>query len=237
MDRDTSVVAVANCRWTDGCLVDLSRVGLNARRHGAALVVDASQSVGAYPLDVRECRPDFLVSVGYKWLLGPYGLGYLYVAEKWHDNGEPLEESWLHRAGSNNFAGLVDYTTLYNPGADRFGQGESAQFYLLPMAIAALSQIAAWTPEHINQQLQAWTDALVTRAEQFGLTAAPRPQRSGHMVGLSSTRALRPDLVSAFAERGVYVGVRGNSIRVAPHLHATAEAMDRFIGALEEINK
>jgi selenocysteine lyase/cysteine desulfurase len=235
IDRHTAVVAVAQCHWTTGRLIDLTRIGEAARRHRAAFVVDASQSLGAYPLDVRECRPDFLVSVGYKWLLGPYGLGYLYVAERWHANGEPLEESWLHRAGSDNFATLVDYTPEYKPGAQRFGQGESAQFYLLPMAIAALSQIAEWTPQRINRQLRAWTDDLVARAEGCGFSAPPRLQRAGHMVGLSSARGLPAGLSSAFAQRGVYVGLRGNSVRVAPHLHATAADMDQFIAALEEL--
>jgi selenocysteine lyase/cysteine desulfurase len=171
-----------------------------------------------------------------KWLLGPYGLGYLYVAERWHAQGEPLEESWLHRAGSDNFASLVDYTPDYQPGAARFAQGESAQFYLVPMALEALSQIAEWTPEHIHRQLRAWTDELVARAEPWGFTAPASSQRAGHMVGLSSARGLRPDLARAFAERGVYVGIRGSCIRVAPHLHIPLDAMDRFIEALQTID-
>jgi 4-aminobutyrate aminotransferase-like enzyme len=55
------------------------------------------------------------------------------------------------------------------------------------------------------------------------------------MVGLSSQRGLRPDLAQAFAERGVYVGIRGSCIRVAPHLHLTADALDRFIEALQAV--
>ena len=58
------------------------------------------------PLDVRAPRPDFVITVGYKWLLGPFGLGYLYVAE---EHRQPLEENWIWRAGSEDFARLVDY--------------------------------------------------------------------------------------------------------------------------------
>src|SRR5690606_39367584 len=64
----------------DALPIYLRQVGAAARAHDAALVVDASQSLGAYPFDVAEIQPDFLVTVGYKWLLGPYALGYLYVA-------------------------------------------------------------------------------------------------------------------------------------------------------------
>jgi selenocysteine lyase/cysteine desulfurase len=235
IDRRTAVVAVANCHWTNGAMVDLVRVGAAARRHDAALVVDASQSLGVYPLDVAEVRPDFLVTVGYKWLLGPYGLGYLYVADRWHAQGEPLEESWLNRAGGDNFAALVDYTDAYQPGAQRFNQGESAQFYLLPMALAALTQIAQWTPARIQQQLSEWTGELSLRAASIGLESLSREQRVGHMIGLTARGSLPPGVVDGLAARHVYVGARGNNIRVAPHLHSTAADLERLVGALQEL--
>ncbi len=94
MDERTALVAVPHCHWTDGSLVDLVRVGERARELGAALAVDATQSLGALPLDVAEVRPDFLVAAGYKWLMGPYSLGYLYVAPRWR-TGRPLEHNWL----------------------------------------------------------------------------------------------------------------------------------------------
>ena len=235
IDGHTAVVAVANCHWTNGAWVDLARVGAAARRHDAALVVDASQSLGACPFDVAEVRPDFLVTVGYKWLLGPYGLGYLYVADRWHANGEPLEESWLNRAGGENFAGLVDYTDAYQPGAHRFNQGESAQFYLLPMALAALTQIAQWTPARIQQELGEWTSELSARAAALGLDSMKRGQRLGHMVGLTARGALPAGLIDALAARHVYVGARGNNIRVSPHLHSTAADLERLVAALQEL--
>ena len=77
----TAVVAAPNCHWTDGSLVDLARVGEKAREAGAALVVDGIQSLGARPFDVSEVRPDFLVAASYKWLLGPYGIGFMYVTK------------------------------------------------------------------------------------------------------------------------------------------------------------
>jgi selenocysteine lyase/cysteine desulfurase len=236
IDRRTAVVAVANCRWTNGQLIDLPRVGAAARRHDAALVVDASQSLGAYPLDVGEVRPDFLVTVGYKWLLGPYGLGYLYVADRWHAGGEPLEESWLHRQGADNFASLVDYTDEYEPGAQRFNQGGSAQFYLLRMALAALTQIAQWTPARVQQQLREWTRELSSRAAALGFDSVEPAQRAGHMIGLTARGALPAGFVDALAARDVYVGIRGNNIRVSPHLHSTAADLERLVAVLQEFS-
>ena len=102
----TRVVAVPNVHWTDGSLVDLDAVIPAARRVGAAVVIDASQSLGALPLEVARLRPDFVVSVGYKWLLGPLGVGCLYVNER-HRDGEPIEENWINREGAEDFSALV----------------------------------------------------------------------------------------------------------------------------------
>ncbi len=235
MDRRTAVVSVPQCRWTDGAFVDVVRIGEAARKHGAALVIDASQSLGAYPLDVAECRPDFLVSVGYKWLLGPYGLSYLYVDERWHAEGVPLEESWLHRAGSENFAALADYTDAYQPGAARFNQGESPQFYLQPMAIAALSQVSQWRPARIQQRLREWTDALCERAGSIGLAFPAADQRIGHMVGLrAGARPLPADLLEKLRSDGIHAAVRGESIRVSPHLHNGEADLQRLTDSLRK---
>ena len=105
LDERVAVVAVLATHWTDGGSVDLAAVGARARDAGAALVVDASQALGAVPLDWRRVQPDYLVTVGYKWLLGPFALGYLYVAEP-HRDGVPLEENWISRLGSDDFAAL-----------------------------------------------------------------------------------------------------------------------------------
>jgi selenocysteine lyase/cysteine desulfurase len=71
IDRSTGIVAVPHCHWTDGGLIDLEAIGAACRRVGAVLCVDATQSVGALPLDVKRVDPDFLAVASYKWLLGP----------------------------------------------------------------------------------------------------------------------------------------------------------------------
>jgi selenocysteine lyase/cysteine desulfurase len=119
IDSGTAVVAVPNCHWTDGSLVDLARVGERVREAGAALVVDAIQSLGAHPFDVSEVRPDFLVAASYKWLLGPYGVGFMYVGEEYRE-GKPIEHNWINRRGSQDFSGLVAYQDAFQPGARRY---------------------------------------------------------------------------------------------------------------------
>jgi selenocysteine lyase/cysteine desulfurase len=237
IDASTAVVAVPNCHWTDGTLVDLVRVSARARSVGAALVVDASQSLGACPIDVAAIQPDFLVSVGYKWLLGPFGLGYLYVAERWRSAGVPLEQSWLTRAGSEDFSRLVDYTEDYRAGARRFDMGEFPQFILLPMACAALEQILRWGVDRIQRSLAALTGPLVDRARALGYVVVDKPGRMGHLVGLRRPTGIPGTLAARLAQARVYVSIRGDAIRVAPHLHNDAADIDRLLELLSAASR
>jgi selenocysteine lyase/cysteine desulfurase len=234
IDRNTAVVAVPNCHWTDGSIVDLRRVGAKARAVGASFVIDASQSMGAMPLDVQELQPDFLACVGYKWMLGPYGLGYLYASPRWQEHGLPLEHSWITRARSENFAGLVDYTDELQPGARRFDMGEFAQFTMVPMASAALTQILAWGVDRIQATLSELTRQIEEGVASFGGSAAPAEHRGGHMIGIRLRGGLPEGLGDRLSEAQVFVSRRGDSIRVAPHLHNTAADVDRLLTVLRE---
>ena len=142
-DASTAIIAVPNCHWTDGGLVDLAAVGHRCRELGAALVVDGTQSVGAMPLDLGAARPDFLVCSAYKWLMCPYGLGFLYAAPH-RQAGRPIEEHGWNRAGFDRHEGKTDYLTEFAAGARRYDMGERSNFITLPMAILALERLLAW---------------------------------------------------------------------------------------------
>ena len=221
-DENTAVVAIPNCHWTDGSLVDLEAVGEKCRAVVAALVVDGTQSLGAMPLDVKKVQPDILVTTAHKWLLGPYSFGFCYVAPHRQD-GEPLEENWFNREGAQDFSRLVDYRDQYQPGARRFDVGEASNFILASIAIAAMEQIMAWGVENISAALGEKTVLIAQSAQQLGLTSPPKEQRAAHMLGLSRPGGLPADLLPRLARRNIYVSARGEAIRVSPHLYNTDE--------------
>ncbi len=179
----TAIVALPHCHWTNGSMIDLVAVSEAARRAGAALVLDVAQSLGALPIDVKAIQPDYLVSVTYKWLMGPYSLGFLYIAPHRRD-GRPIEHSWAGRKGADNFARLVDYQDEWAPGVQRMDMGEKSQFHLMPMAIAAMEQILKWGIDNIALTLAAKTRDIADRAATLGLTSVPAEQRAGHFLGL-----------------------------------------------------
>jgi selenocysteine lyase/cysteine desulfurase len=183
------------------------------------------------PLDVTEIRPDFIATVGYKWQLGFYGLGYLWVAEK-HRFGTPLEEGWAVRKDADNFAGLVDYTDDYEPGARRFDVGERSNFIGVAMANAAVDQIARWGVDSVAEALASVTGRIADGVRELGWHTAPDPQRSPHLIGIRHPDGLPTGLPEALAAGDVSVSVRGDSIRIAPHLHTTEADIDRLISVL-----
>jgi selenocysteine lyase/cysteine desulfurase len=232
IDARTAVVCIPRCHWADGTIIDLVRVGERARQVGAALVIDASQSFGVVPLDIDRIQPDFLVSVGYKWQLGPYGLGYLYASPKWQQVGVPIEQSWLQRQGSDDFTRVADYSDEFQPGARRFDMGEFTQFILAPMAAAALQQILDWGIASIEQSISHLTEEIAQRAVAAGYVIAPAEQRSKHMLGIRFRSGLPAKLATALAGAKVYVSIRGDSVRVSPHLYNTSADIDRLFAAI-----
>lgn len=231
MDHKTAIVALPHCHWTDGSLIDLEVIGEKARELGAALVLDITQSGGAMPINIAKVDPDFLVCATYKWLLGPYASGFLYVAPR-HQTGQPIEHNWLNRKSSEDFAGLVNYQDQYQPGARRFDMGERAGFQTMPMNIAALEQCLEWGVENIAETLAATTADIAARAAELGYTSVPAEFRAGHFLGLDMTGGDPDAVLTACKAKEVYVSVRGTSVRVTPHLYNTEEDVDRFMQVL-----
>ena len=231
LDERVSIVSVPHVHWTDGSLIDLAAVSARAQDVGARLVIDGSQSIGAMPLDVAALRPDFVVTVGYKWLLGPFGLSYLYVAEE-HRNGEPIEHNWIVRGGSEDFTRLIDYRDTYQPGARRFDVGERTNFELIPMAIAALEQLHAWQIPRVAAELATLTARIAEKAEQLGLVPLFEDHRGPHMLGIQLPEPGRSAILSAMAAVNCFAAVRGESLRIAPHLHVNDDDLDRLSTAL-----
>jgi selenocysteine lyase/cysteine desulfurase len=231
LNEDTAVVAVPNCHWTDGSLLDLRRIGGRAREVGAALVVDGIQSLGAHPFDVAEVGPDFLIASAYKWLLGPYGVGFLYVGESYRA-GTPIEHNWINRRGSADFSRLVSYQDAFQPGARRYDVGERSNFVLLPMANEALRQILDWGVENVSKTIGELTALIEEEAKKRGIEAIPAKRRARHMVGLKLGSAVPEDLATRLAGEDIFVSLRGENVRLSPHLYNTAEDVDRLFAAL-----
>lgn len=234
IDPKTAIATLPHCLWTDGGLLDLEKIGEALRSVGARLVLDVTQSLGAMPLDINRVKPDFLIAAAYKWLLGPYSVGFLYVAPE-HQEGVPLEHNWLNRKGSEDFSRLVDYQDDFQPGAIRFDMGQRANFALMPMAVEALRQILQWGVQNIYDTLTHKTTAIAEQGLQMGLNSVPLEYRAGHFLGLQFDQGVPDTLLADLAKDRIYVSARGNSLRVTPHLYNTEEDADKLIYSLKKV--
>jgi len=233
IDDATGMVAMGPVHWTDGTPFDLERIGARARQVGAALVIDGTQSVGAAPFDVARIRPDALVCGGYKWLMGPYALGVAYFGER-YDAGRPLEETWMSREGSEDFASLVRQGSAYRPGAARYDVGESANFVLVPMLISALEQVLEWSVPGISAYVQRLRDELFASPRLVALGIDAGEVGSAHLFGLRLPPDRDPELVRrGLAASGVHVSVRGPVVRVSPHVYNDPEDLEALLRGLE----
>ena len=187
------------------------------------------------PFDIARIRPDFVTTVGYKWLLGPLGVSYLYVAEQ-HRQGAPIEQNWIARAGSEDFARLVEYRDDYQPGARRFDVGQRSQFELVPMAIAALEQLGEWGVDRVADRLAEVTASLTATTNALGLHPLPTDQRGPHLLGVRLPDAVRARVVPGLAAANCYAAVRGEMLRLAPHVHVDDTDLARLADALASVH-
>lgn len=229
---DTGLVTLPNGHWTDGSILDLEAISKKVKAVNAYLVIDGSQSVGAYPIDVEKIKPDFLATVGYKWLLGPYGLAYLYADDKYCQTGKPLEYSWMVKKGAEDFTALVKYQDEYKPGARRFDAGEFSGFINIPIAREGLKQLLTWGVENIQETLSVITGAIEERARTAGLKAPGRNTRVGHIIGIDFAGSDIKALGKKLNDHNIHISFRGTKMRIAPHLYNDLEDVNRLFESL-----
>lgn len=228
LTAEVAIAALPPSHWTDGGALDLVALGAACRQVGAALVVDATQAIGAQPFDVAKVQPDFLVCSGYKWLLCPYTLAFLYVAPR-HQAGRPLEE----HAGAR--AGWEGYHEAYLPGARRFDMGERLSHVNIPMAAASLRLVSGIGPAAVSAGLKPLTDRVAALAAERGWQTPPAAHRVQHYIGLRRAGGFLPASEAALIARDLHVSLRGGGLRVAPWLFGTLDEIDRLFRALDEV--
>lgn len=235
IDESTGIVTLPHVHWTDGTLFDLEAIASRAREVGAAVVVDATQSVGALPFDVQAVQPDVLVVATYKWLLGPYSCGLAYYSERF-DDGVPLEETWIGRKGSQDFQHLVDYQDEYELGAIRYDVGERSNFALIPVVAASLKLLLGWGVPAIQEYARTLTSGLVLHAAERGFHAEEEAFSAGHIVGLRMPEGLDLTVLQQeLADRQIYISLRGSALRVSVNVYNDEADMQALSEVLDAV--
>ena len=231
IDSDTAAVNLSAVHWTDGLCFDLAAIGARAREVGALFIVDGSQAIGAAPFDFQSVRADLVVCVGYKWLMGPYQLGFAAVGERLL-GAQPFEQHWGNRVGSQA-VGSAGYSSKYRPGARRFDVGEHANPITMPMLSEGVRQVLEWGVESIQAYCAELARRLLPLTAEGRVRALAPGERVEHILGLRlpEPEAL-PRIMEALRRRNIHASQRGTSLRVSPHVYNTPDDMDAFCEAL-----
>jgi selenocysteine lyase/cysteine desulfurase len=226
-----SLASISSVHWSDGGLIDVDKVAAALRQRGAAFLIDATQAVGVLAMDVMRLDPDFVLFPTYKWVLGPYGRAFLYVAKR-HQGGIPLEQI---SAGRRNVRAenAVYFTDLnYVGGARRFDMGERDYFISMEMASIGMEMLAEWGASAVAQRLAMLTERIAEGVRGIGI-GVPKPHlRAPHILSLAFKDGIPVGLIEGLASEGVYVALRLGRMRISPHVYNDEADADRFVEML-----
>ncbi len=226
-----AIATLEGHHWASAEAVDLGVVMPALRNVGAKTVLDLTQTIGACSVDIRHLKPDFMVAAAYKWQFCPYGVSFLYVDEQ-HFDGVPVEEAWMSRDGAEDFSRLAEFTDRYQPGARRFDMGEKCSFSNISGAVAALQLLDSWGIETIAETLNATNERIAEILEAHGFETMAIEDRGPHFQSARLPDTDPRELATRLIEHHVYASVRGDHLRVAPHLYTDEEDLERFGAAL-----
>ena len=226
-----SLASISSVHWSDGGLIDVDKVGAALRRRGGAFLVDATHSTGVLTTDVKRLDPDFVIFPTYKWLLGPYGRAFLYVAKR-HQGGIPLEQTASGRRNVRAENAVYFTDVSYVPDARRFDMGERDHFISMEMASIGMEMMADWGAAAIVQRLAMLTERIATGVRGIGVRVPEPHLRAPHILSLAFKGGMPAGLVEGLASEGVYVAPRLGRMRISPHVYNDEADADRFVEAL-----
>jgi selenocysteine lyase/cysteine desulfurase len=228
-----ALASISSVHWSDGGLIDVEKVGAALRRQGALFLIDATHGAGVLAMDVKSLDPDFVIFPTYKWLLGPYGRAFLYVAKR-HQDGVPLEQTSFGRRGVRSDAEVYFADTGYVASARRFDMGERDHFISMEMASIGMEMMAEWGAQAVKER-----SAMLTGRIAEGVKGLPGVQmtearfRAPHILSLGFAGGLPAGSVEGLAGEGIHVAARLSRMRISPHVFNDEEDADRFVEALK----
>lgn len=228
VDQNTRLVAVSSIQYASGLRLNLEKLGKACRQQGILFMVDAIQSLGAFPMDVRAIQADFVMADGHKWLLAPEGLGIFYIAEQVLDRIKPTQYGWhmVEHAG--------DYDTkAWSPAlsARKFECGSPNMLGIHGLS-ASLSVLMEEGMENVARGILERTHRLldlISREPRLTLLSSPNPDRLSGIVLFK--HHVTPDAAvwSHLKNHQVICAMRGGGIRFSPHFYTPLGQLEKAV--------
>ncbi len=226
-----ALASISSVHWSEGGAIDLDAVGAALRRQGALFLIDATQSCGVLELDVSSLDPDFVIFPTYKWLLGPYGRAFIYIAKR-HQGGIPLEQTSAGRRNVRAENAVYFEDTAYVDNARRFDMGERDHFISMEMASIGMEMMAEWGASAVRERVAMLTERIARGLQAIGIGVPDQRLRAPHILCLKFPGGMPAGLAEALASEGVYVASRIGRLRVSPHVYNDEDDAERFVAAM-----
>lgn len=238
VDDKTVAVAISHVEYANGLRNDLRVLSDIVHEHGAYLIVDAIQSVGTMPIDVKRDDVDFLMASCYKWLLSPPGAGYFYVKDELIQRFEPPFVGWASvRPETFETADFYDIWNLnLSKTASRFEVGSPCTISLVG-AVEAMKMLLQFGIENIRKRIMKLTDTVIDAVKDLGLRLQT-PTEQHCRSGIVNFKIGKPQkLVDRLEKKGIIVSARANGLRASPHFYNTEEEIDMLMEETERWSK
>ncbi len=230
IDEKTRLMSLSWVEYGNGFRNDLEAIGRLCRERGIWFCVDGIQGVGAIPLDLSRLPVDVLAADGHKWLLGPEGIGLLYVSQRVLDRIHPVIVGWHSVIHPLDFEDL-DFTLRRD--AAKFEEGSPSFMGIMALG-AAVDLLAEVGIDRVWKRIAGFIEHAVTGLERRGyeiVSLREEPHRSGILTFRSRDHSPEK-LFRILTEGKIVVAVRGGGIRISPHFYNTIEEIDRFLDQL-----
>ncbi|MDP3911627.1 MAG: aminotransferase class V-fold PLP-dependent enzyme [Gemmatimonadales bacterium] len=233
-DPAVRVLAISFVQFSNGYRADLKKLGDACRANGTFLVVDGIQGVGNSLLDLRETPVDILACGGQKWLLSPWGSGFVYVRKELIPTLEPAVTSWMSFEGTDDFSRLTEYNPTFRADARRFEMITLPYQDFVGMT-ASLSLLLEIGIRDIAEVTRAAHEPVVNWAQERGVRiSSPLDDRHrSAIVCVAPPKAV--EAYHAVKRAHVVCSLREGSIRLSPHCYNTVEEMERVVEILDAV--
>jgi cysteine desulfurase/selenocysteine lyase len=232
----TRLVSISLVRFDNGVLLDGARLAAASHAQGALLALDASQACGAVPIDVRTMGVDFLVSAGYKFLLGPFGTGFFWAKPGLMASMRPGPFYWMAAEGmESNFASMDFADPKPAPSGKRWDLAETANYFNHAALDASVEFVLQARPETIAAHSRNLIELLYERLPKDRCVPTS-PLDPAHRGPYACFAARAPEKTAALYNRlrkeNIIVSLREGNIRVSPYLFNTERDIDRLISVI-----
>jgi selenocysteine lyase/cysteine desulfurase len=229
-----ALASISSVHWSDGGALDVARIGAALKLQGAAFLIDATHDAGVRQIDVKTLDPDFLIFPTYKWVLGPYGRAFMYVAKR-RQNGVPIEQTSAARKAVSAEDTVYFRDLAYRDDARRYDMGERDHFISLEMAAVGMEMMAGWGSEAIVARLSMLTGKLAEGLGNLGLQLPDSRMRAPHILSVGFPRGMAADLPQKLAAQNVHAAPRLGRLRLSPHVYNDEQDVERFVDVFRKV--